>query len=416
MMKLACAAGSLLLFLTLAPDVSAAVWPQWRGPDRTDVSRETGLLKSWPEGGPARIWLFEDAGMGYSGFSVVDGKLLTMGTRDGKEVLLSLDAQTGKELWATPLAEKLENKWGDGPRGTPTVEGDRVYALGGQGALICAKVADGSALWRATMQNLGGKTPGWGYTESVLVDGDRVICTPGGDQGAMAALDKRTGEVIWRSKEFTDPAQYASPIVFDFNGERQYAQLTMKTLAGISAKDGALLWRADWPGRTAVIPTPIFDDGSVYISSGYNVGCMLVDLKPGHAVEIVYTNKVMKNHHGGVIQVGDHLYGYSDGRGWVCQDRRTGDEVWLSTELGKGAVTCADGMLYCLEEKSGKVVLIEATPKGWVETGHFTLDPQTEIRSERGKIWTHPVIANGKLYLRDQDLIYCYQVRSPMRK
>jgi outer membrane protein assembly factor BamB len=387
-------------------------WPQWRGPDRTDVSKETGLLKAWPEGGPKRVWLFEKAGHGYSGPAIAAGKLFIMGTRDEAECVLALDASTGKELWAAKVGSIFKERRGDGPRGTPTIDTDRVYAMSGQGQLACLSVSDGKVLWEQSMTELGGKKPNWGYTESPLVDGHQVVCTPGGAKGALAALDKQTGKLLWQSKEFTDPAQYASMVVADLHGTRQYIQLTMQSLVGIAAKDGKLLWKSSWPGRTAVIPTPILRDGLVYITSGYGVGCKLVKIGAGHKVSDVYENKVMKNHHGGVILVGDYLYGYSDGSGWVCQNFATGEEVWSErTALGKGAIACADGMLYCLDEGTGVVALIEASPKGWKECGRFKLDPQTKKRSPQGRIWTHPVISQGKLYLRDQDLIHCYDVK-----
>lgn len=389
-------------------------WPQWRGPDRTDVSKEKGLLKHWPKDGPKRLWLFENAGHGYSGPAIANGKFFTIGTRDNTECVLALDANTGKELWTAKLGDALENRWGGGPRGTPAVDGNKVYALSGKGDLACINVADGKVLWQASMIELGGKVPGWGYTESVLVDGDKVVCTPGGSKGALAAFDKNSGKVLWRSTDFTDGAQYASIVPADINGQRQYIQLTMQHLAGISAKDGKQLWSSDWPGRTAVIPTPIYRDSHVYVTAGYGVGCKLVKVGADNKVTTVYENKVMKNHHGGVILVGDHLYGYSDGSGWVCQDFKSGEEVWAErNKLGKGAIAYADGMLYCLDEGSGTLVLIEASPKGWSEHGRFKLDPQTKIRSPQGRIWTHPVISNGKLYLRDQDLIYCYDVKAP---
>lgn len=404
----------LSLALTLHESHGAALdWPQWRGPHRNDLSKESGLLKSWPAEGPRRVWLFENAGQGYSGPSVVGGKLFTLGTRSGAEILLALDAGTGKELWTANMGDVLKNNWGDGPRGTPTVDGDRVYALSGAGSLVCVSVADGKVLWTKTMSDLGGKRPGWGFTESVLVDGDRVLCTPGGSRGALAALNKLTGEVLWQSKDFTDGAQYASIVPATFHGVPQYVQLTMNSVVGVAATDGKMLWRSEWPGRTAVIPTPICHNGHVYVTSGYGVGCKLVRVGPDNQASDVYENKVMKNHHGGVILVGDHLYGHSDGAGWLCQEFMTGKEVWSErSKLGKGAIAYADGMLYCLEEDSGTVALIEASPSGWSEHGRFKLDPQTKIRSSQGKVWTHPVICNGQLYLRDQDLIYCLNVKS----
>lgn len=393
----------------------AADWPQWRGPDRTDVSREKGLLKEWPENGPPLVWLFKDAGFGYSGFSIADGQLFTMGAKGGKEFLLCLDDKQGTELWRVETGNQLENNWGDGPRGTPSIDGQHVYAIGADGDIVCAKRSDGEIVWRKKMQDFGGEVPNWGYTESPLVDGELVICTPGGEQGTVLALNKKTGEKVWQSSDLTDPAHYSSTIVVEHNGIRQYIQLTEKSIAGFNAKTGAMLWRADWPGRTAVIPTPIFRDGYVYVTSGYGVGCNLFRIDENNQVEAVYDDeakKLMKNHHGGVVLIGDHLYGHSDSVGWVCQEFATGKQMWRERSvLGKGAVTSADGMLYCISEGDGVVALVEATPEGWKEKSRFTLTPQTEIRDPDGRIWTHPVIANGRMYLRDQDLIFCFDVK-----
>lgn len=399
--------------LTLA--TSAADWPQWRGADRTDHSPDRGLLKKWPEGGPKRVWLNEDVGLGYSGYSIAGGKLFTMGLRDDTEFLIALDANTGKELWATKVGARYENRWGDGPRGTPTVDGTNVYALGGQGDLICVQVADGKQVWSVSLvSEFGGVVQNWGFTESVLVDGDLVICTPGGSKATLAALDKQTGKARWQTAQLDQNAHYSSPIVIEHGGKRQYVKLTEKKVFGVEATTGNVLWQAAFPGKTAVIPTPIHADGQVYVSAGYQVGCMAVKLAADNSsASEAYRNTVMKNHHGGVIKVGEHLYGHSDNpqSGWVCQDWKTGEEVWRSTELKKGAIHFADGMLYCLEEDSGTVALIEASPKGWTEHSRFKLDPQTKRRSPQGRVWTHPVVVNGKLYLRDQELLHCYDVK-----
>ena len=343
---------------------SAHDWPQWRGPDRTGVSKETGLLQSWPEGGPKRLWVYDTAGNGYSGPAIVQGKLFTLGTRDGAEVLLCLDANTGKELRVAPLGDLRKDDRGDGPRGTPTVDGDRIYAMSGEGLLVCANASDGKAVWKQSMSDLGGQVPRWGYSESVLVDGDKVLCTPGGSKGAVAALDKRTGKLLWQSAEFTDGAHYSSIIPADLNGTRQLIQRTEKSVVGLSASDGKVLWKASFPGRVAVVPTPIYRDGHVYVAAGYGAGCKLIKIGPGNEVTTVYENSLMKNHHGGVVLVGDHVYGHAD-PGWLCQNFLTGEEVWNSRAFGKGAVTSADGMLYCIEEGSGAVVLAGASPKGW---------------------------------------------------
>lgn len=391
---------------------AAADWPQWRGPDRTDISKEAGLLKQWPEGGPKLAWINKDVGLGYSGYAIAGGKLFTVGLRGDTELLIAVDAKSGKELWATPVGPILKNGWGDGPRATPTVAGDLVFAMSGTGTLLAAKTADGKAVWTAAMRDFGGKTPGWGYCESVLVDEGKVICTPGGAQGTLLALDPATGKKLWQSEGWTDGAQYSSPIVAVHGGARQYIQLTQQHVAGVSAKDGKVLWKSDWSGKTAVIPTPIFKDGHVYIASGYGVGCKLVKLGAGGQAENVWENTNMVNHHGGVILVGDKLYGYSDKGGWTCQDFKTGEVTWSAKNLGKGAIHCADGMFYCLEEGSGTIALIEVSDKGWSEKGRFKLTPQTEQRNPKGKVWTHPVVSDGQLYLRDQELLFCFDVKA----
>lgn len=392
---------------------NAADWPQWRGPSRNDRSPDTGLLKEWPKDGPKRAWLFDNAGLGYAGYSISGGKLFTMGLRKDQEYLIAIDTANGKELWAAEAGPRYPNNWGDGPRMTPTVDGDRIYAIGGQGLLVCASANDGKVIWsKSLVTDLGGKLQMWGYTESPLITDKAVICTPGGSDGTMAALDKKTGELLWRTKDITAEAQYSSPILVTHAGKPQVIQLVMKQVFGVDPANGALLWQHEFPGRTAVIPTPIYKDGIVYVTAGYGVGCMAVQLGADNAVTPLYDNKVMKNHHGGVVLVGDHLYGHSDGYAWVCQDFKTGKEVWAHRGFGKGAIHYADGMLYCLDEATGAVALVEASPAGWNEKGRFTLDPQSSQRSPQGRIWPHPVVLDGKLYLRDQEYLYCYEVKN----
>jgi outer membrane protein assembly factor BamB len=399
------------LALAITGRVLADDWPQWGGPNRDHLSKEKGLLQDWPAGGPKQVWANENAGMGYSGVAIAEGKLYTMGARGDKEFLLAMEANTGKELWAAEIGSLLKNQWGDGPRSTPTVDRGQVFALGGQGTLIAVNIADGKVQWRKRMQELGGKIPNWGYCESVLVEDAKVYCTPGGSKGALAALDQKTGDVVWQSKDFTEGAQYSSIVPATINGTRHLVQLTMQKFAGINARDGSLLWSSDFPGRTAVIPTPVVRDNFVYVTAGYGVGCELVKITPENKATVVYEdNKVMKNHHGGVVLIGEHIYGYSDGPGWVCQNFQTGTEVWASKKLGKGAVVAAGDRLYCLDEESGTIALVEASPKGWNEHGRFKLEPQSKNRSPSGRIWMHPVVANGKLYLRDQEYLLCYDV------
>ena len=388
-------------------------WPQWRGPGRDDNSSETGLLKAWPSNGPKLVWMNKDAGLGYSGYSIVGDTLYTMGSRDAVEYVIAIDAKTGKEKWSSEAGPLLTNGWGDGPRSTPTVSDGKVYSMSGKGHLSCINAADGKRVWKVTMEDLGGKVPGWGYTESVLVDGDLVVCTPGGARGCLVALDKNSGKLAWQTADWTDPAQYSSIIAADHNGVRQLIQLTMQSVGAVNAKDGSLLWKVPFPGKTAVIPTPIFSDGHVFVSAGYGVGAKLIKIGEGNKAEDLNPemNPSMVNHHGGVVLVKGHLYGYSDKSGWTCLDFKTGAVKWQEQKaLGKGAIHYADGQLYLLEENTGTVALIDASPDGWKEHGRFKLDPQTTQRNPKGKVWTHPVVANGKLFLRDQELLFCFDV------
>lgn len=399
--------------ILMGVSVQGADWAQWRGEARRDHSPDKGLLAAWPQEGPKRVWSFNGAGLGYAGYSIAKGTLFTMGLREGQEFLIAVDASKGKELWSAPAGPKYPNNWGDGPRMTPTVDGDHVYAVGGQGLLICVGAKDGKPIWSKNLvTDLGGKLQDWGYTESPLVVGDLVICTPGGPEGTMAALDKKTGAVRWRSKEITDNAQYSSPILIQHSGKPQVVQLVMNRYFGVSPSDGKVLWKKDFPGRVAVIPTPIHEDGVVYVTAGYGVGCEAIRLGADNSVEPLYSNKVMKNHHGGVVCVDGHLYGHSDGAGWVCQELKTGKEVWAHKGFGKGSVTYADGKLVCLDERSGEVALVEASTRGWKELSRFKLAPLSTQRSSQGGIWPHPVVVNGRLYLRDQELLHCFDVMS----
>jgi outer membrane protein assembly factor BamB len=377
-----------------------------------DHSPDKAILSSWPEGGPKQLWLSRDGGLGYAGFSVADDTLYTMGALSGGENVIALDAASGKTKWSVQLDNRIyPNQWGDGPRMTPTIDGDRLYALSASGVLGCLNRADGKVLWKADLvSDFGGKLQSWGYTESVLVDGPRVLCTPGGSKGTMAALDKMTGKLLWQSKDLTEEAQYSSPILIEHGGKKQVVQLVGKKVFGLSPEDGSPLWQGDFPGRVAVIPTSIYHDGHVYVTAGYDVGARMFKLG-GDSPELVYESNKMVNHHGGVILVNGKLYGHSDKGGWTCQDFLTGEPVWQDKTLGKGCCAYVAGHLICVSEKEGNVVLVEASEAGWKEKGRFTLSPQTEQRKPQGRIWVHPVIVDGRLFLRDQELIYCYDIK-----
>jgi outer membrane protein assembly factor BamB len=402
-----------LLSLTTILGTSAADWPTWRGPNRDDLCTETGLLKDWPKDGPPLVWKATGLGEGFSTLAISGGHIFTIGQRGPSTFVVALNVSDGSPLWTVKLGQSGDPGGYPGPRNAPSIDGENLYALGQYGELACYETATGSERWRKDMKkDFSGTMPGWGYAESPLVDGNKVVCTPGGSQGAVIALDKNSGAVLWRSKDFTDAAQYSSLVPAEIGGVRQYVQLTSRSVAGISAADGKLLWRASRRGDVAVIPTPICQNGYVYVTSGYGVGDNLFQISENggkFTVKEIYSNKVIVNHHGGAILVGDSVFGYSDSKGWTCQDFKTGQARWQDKEkLGKGCLSYADGHLYLRQEDSpGAVALIEASPVGYREHGRFN----PPFRSDK-ESWTHPVISDGKLYLRDQDVLLCYDVKA----
>lgn len=315
--------------------------------------------------------------------------------------------------WHAPLGPVYENDWGDGPRSTPIVEGEFIYALAARGNLCCLRIEDGSLVWQKSMQDFGGKTPSWGYSESPLIHDEKILCTPGGKEGAVVALDKATGDLLWQTSQLTDTAHYSSIVAFQQGGRAIGVQLLVSQLVGFDLSDGKVFWSVPWAGRVAVVPTPIAWENHIYVSSGYGTGCMLVELNDDFSVEQVYENKLITNQHGGVLRLGKSVFGHSDRKRWTCQDLATGEKIWQNKKvLGKGAIAYADERFYCFSEDDGEVVLIEASEEDWIEHGRFTLAPQTELRKPKGKIWIHPVIAGGRLYLRDQELLFCFDVRA----
>jgi len=583
-------------------------WPQWRGPRRDGISRETGLLRQWPEGGPKVAWQIDTVGVGYSSPSIQDGRVITLGDLDGVEHVIAVSEKDGSLLWAVqpePVARELaamveerfgkfdadgdgrldeleamqsmgwryndvdrplegdkteiaavrtarlmeqldedgngkltydeapsamqrefdkfdqedkgadgialakqrtaallasadedldgkvskqesrssqlrqwfgqidqkdkstgkgddlltaeeirtylfarqpgrdgmltaaeiadyfeqkypgrdgiltaadvrrmyggyRNGMGDGPRGTPTIDGDYVYVEGGNGDLTCIEAATGKTVWHVNLsQDLGGGRPGWGYCESPLIDGDLVIVTPGGKQGTIAALDKRTGKVVWRSQAVGQPAHYSSPQIAEIAGVRQIVQFARESVFGISDDGSRLLWSYSAANNgTANCSTPIVDNDRVLASSAYGTGTGMVRISPGsdggqQQAEEAYFQDKLQSHHGGLVKVGDHLYGF--GRGLMCLDFDSGEIVWQDRSVNKGSLICADGMLYCLGERH-EVALVEATPEEYRERGRF------KIESHGRPSWAHPVVANGRLYIRDQESLTVYDI------
>ena len=403
--------GMCPLNLALAED-----WTQWRGPDRTGVSKETDLLESWPPAGPKLLWTFRDAGVGYSSISVMGDRLYSMGAVGNKDCVYAIDLKTKKKLWSVKVGILRKDPDGDGPCSTPTIDGNFLYAIGGHGDLVCVETASGRKVWSQSMKrNLGGGALCYGYTESPLIDGNQVVATPGGGKGAIAAFDKKTGTLKWRSTTCTDTAGCSSMIVTEVGGVRQYVQMTNESLVGVRASDGKLLWKLTKNGLgtslCVVTPTPIYQNDCVYVNCGSccNLLKFMLD-EDKFKAEQVYRNQEMQNWYNGVILVGECVYGCSDKGGWICQDFKTGNIVWKEfLRMGRGSVTFADGNLYCYHENRGDVLLIKATPAGYKELGRFRIPEESELRS-KGGICTHPVVANGKLYLRDQELIFCYDV------
>jgi outer membrane protein assembly factor BamB len=410
-------------------------WPQWQGPDRNAISKERGLLQEWPEKGPPLAWKIKGIGSGMGGVAISKGRVYTTGDVDGSAWIFALKESNGELIWKAKIGRGGEVGFSvtpSGPRSTPTVDGDRLYILSQFGELVCY-TTEGKEIWRTDfVKDHGGIVPTWGYSESVLIDGEKLICMPGAPNAALVALNKMTGKVIWRSEvparlaPSSNPggrrggpsrgadseASYASAIIVDFEGQRQYVQFTAKTLAGFDAATGKLLWQYDPVAARITCSTPIYQDGLVFGSSAYEGGGGAVRLSKDtngklKATEVYFTNH-MRNHHGGMIVVDGALYGAAGGNegGFlVCMDFKTGQVLWRERQAPKGSLAMADGRLY-LRAESGTMILIEPNREKYIERGRFEQPDRS-----REPAWPHPVIANGKLYLRDQDTLLCYDVK-----
>ncbi len=383
-------------------------WPQWKGPGRTGLSNETGLLKSWPQAGPTAAWSVSNLGEGYSTVAIQGDRIFTQGTKGNESVVFALNRADGKTVWTTALGAKLGQDRGPGPRGTPTIDGDRVYALSENGDLACLRVKDGSALWRRNiLKEFGGSNIKWLISESPLVDGNNVIVTPGGQSAGIVALDKLTGKTVWACKELSEDAGYASCIVADVQGVRTIMAFVDSAAVGVRANDGKLMWRYETvANRTANCTTPIYHDNKVFFSSAYGTGCALLGLKVQNGevkAEEIYFNREMQNHHGGMVLVNGYLYGFSNAI-LTCIEFATGKVMWKERSVGKGSLTYADGHLYLLSENN-VVGLAEATPAGYKEKGRFS------IADQGWPSWSHPVVCGGKLYVRNQGVLACYDIK-----
>src|ERR1700674_535396 len=378
-------------------------WPQWRGPNRDGISTETGLLKQWPVGGPPLVWKATGAGRGYSTMAIANGRLYTMGLRGDREYVIAFEISTGKQAWATVSGAAYRDNRGDGPRGTPTVDGDRVFALGGNGDLASLDAKTGHIVWAMNvMKKFGGESPNWGVSESPLVIGEKFVGSAGGPGAAIVGLGKKDGTLIWKSQ--SDGAGYSSGMPLQNGNTTQVVFFTDRRALGLDLKDGKLLW--EYPraaNGTANVATPIVRGNRVFISSDYGTGAGMVEIKADGKAQEIYFTQNMRNHHSSSVLIGDYLYGFS---GSILTAMRfdTGEVAWRDRSVGKGSLVYADGNLYAFSE-NGVAGLIEATPTGYREKGRF------RIQQDSLPTWTHPVVAAGRLYLRDQDTIYAYDVR-----
>ena len=391
-----------LAFTASHATLQTSDWIQWRGPNRDGKSTETGLLKAWPAQGPPVAWRTNGAGIGYSSFAASDGRFYTLGGRNQREFVVAFDAASGKRVWETPIGALFSNDRGDGPRSTPTIDGDRLFALGGSGDLVCLDVKSGKPIWtKNLMRDFGGSNIYWGLSESPLVVNDRVLVQAGGRNAAIVALDKTSGKTLW--SQHSDEAGYSSAVLAHVGSTQQAIFFTAHRAIGVSVRDGRELWSYDRvSNRTANVATPVVAGNRVFLSSDYGTGAALLELSPSGAREVYFTPE-MRNHHSTSVLVGDHLYGFS-GSILTAMRLADGTVAWRDRSVGKGSVIYADQRLYLYSE-NGVVGLAEPTATGYREHGRF--------RTQPGSLptWSHPIITNGKLILREQDNVYAYDVR-----
>jgi outer membrane protein assembly factor BamB len=436
---------ALFVILLLTRSLVASDWPQWRGPHRDGTSAENGLLEKWPKDGPPLLWNIDTLGSGFSGPAVVGDSLFIMGSDGTTEFLAAMAVGTGRERWRVKLGPEFKNGWGNGPRGTPTLSTDSVVALGAQGVLVCVDTTTGKERWRADLRkdHAGQLMKGnildvdWGYSESPLVDDGRVLVSPGGKKGAVAAFDLKTGKLLWRTTAITDAASYSSIVAAEIHGTRQYVQLTggvefstgafMKApprVVGIKPEDGSILWQNKIHYTTAgVINTPVVLGDIVYSTCGYGAGCTILRIdksdKGWNAVDITSKDarKVMATYHGGIVPAKDRVYGYSDIAGWVCQAIPSGELLWEEKRKVAGGSHIRVGQHLIILTLDGAIFMTKPNDYGWIAEGDFVLPKVSPSRKANGniKVCTHPVVANGRLYVRDQEQLYCYDLRKSPR-
>lgn len=393
-----------VLVLMTASAGYCADWPGFRGAKRDGKSTETGLLKSWPEGGPKLLWSVKGLGKGYSSAAVAGGKVYTVGMIDGKGYLFAYN-MAGKRLWRKPYAPEHVGGY-PGTRSTPTIDGGRVYVTSGLGAAVCLSAATGKKIWSINfLKKFGGKKLNWGLAESVLIVGNKAILTPGGPNASMVAVNKKTGKTIWRTKGLSDSSGYCSPTLVTLEARKLIVTMTRDAVVGIDAADGKMLWRHTWRNRYGNHPdTPLYKDGIIYATCGYGKGSVTLKLSAdGAKVRKLWEAKKLDPTHGGVVLVDGHLYGSGHKGKWFTVNAASGEVTYTVAGVGKGSVIYADGMLYCYGER-GKLGLVKPGRKTHKVVSSFT------ITAGGGEHWAHPTIANGRLYIRHGDAMMVYNI------
>jgi outer membrane protein assembly factor BamB len=413
---------TLLLPLTLAGLAMtgmAADFAQWRGPLRDGHAPETGLLQEWPKAGPKLLWQATNVLGGYSTPAVAGDRIYLLGSEGAEESVLALAVKDGGRVWAAKLGKvghPEQNPSYPGARSTPTVDGKFLFALGSDGDLVCVDSANGKEVWRKHLRtHFGGNYGEWAYSESPLVDGDKLIVTPGGTNATMVALNKQTGAPVWKcAMPEGSAAGYASVIIAEFSGVKQYVQFLTSGLMGIDPGTGKLLWRYEKPGKgsPAVIITPLVSDGMIYSGAFRATTALIKPVRKDGAftVEELYSNGKLPVGLGGVVKVGDHFYG-SGSTAAMCVEFKTGTVKWEERSIGAGSLLVADGRIY-VHAESGDVALFEPSAEAYREKGRFTPPGLPSRANPMEKAWTYPVIANGKLYIRDKQSLWCYDVKA----
>ena len=409
---------TILIFLIgfLTTSLSLAVdWPQWRGPDRNGVSQEKNLLKSWPKNGPKLLWSKEDLGKGFSSVSIANGRLYITGIINNQEMLTALDLN-GIIQWQTIYGPIWEDTYPEA-RTTPTVDGNQIFVISGMGNAVCIDVSSGKIKWSVDLiDEFDGEIHRYGIAESPLVIDNKIICSPGGRDASLVALDKNSGGLIWQSNTLSEMANYCSPVLISRGNKKIIATQLAESFVGLDAADGLLLWRDKYEDyqddpKDLNINSPLYHDGSVFVTSGYDNPSAMYELSDdGTRINRKWVSQILDVHIGGIVRVDNYIYGanWEDNKNgnWVCLDWNTGELMYEKKWNTKGSIITADGMLYCYEEKNGNFALVKATPQ------NFDIVSSFKIPQGKGPHWGHPSISDGRLYVRHGDVLMVYNIKS----